>query len=93
MLAVILVTQFSAPEQRDPETINHFGRPQLTAREKEALSWLAHGLRNIRIAQRMAISEVTVRKHLLSARTKLDANTREQAIGIALHRGLIGFQG
>lgn len=93
MLAAILITQFSAPEQRDPETVKYFGRTQLTPREKEALSWLAHGLRNDRISQRMSVSEVTVRKHLRSARTKLGANTREQAIGIALHRGLINFQG
>lgn len=93
MLAVILITQFSVAEQRDPETIKHFDRPQLTPRENQALSWLARGLRNDRIAQSMAISEVTVRKHLRSARTKLGANTREQALSIALHRGLIRFQG
>lgn len=89
MLAAVLITQFSAADHRDADTVEHFGRKQLTPREKQALTWLAHGWRNDRIGAEMGISEVMVRKHLLSARTKLGASTREQALGIALHRGMI----
>lgn len=89
MLAAILITQFSASDKRDAEIVEQFGRAQLSPREKETLTWLAHGLRNDRIAEQMGISEVMVRKHILSAREKLSANTREQALSIALHRGLI----
>jgi len=35
------------------------------------------------------VAEVTVRKHINSARKKLGALTREQAIAIALQHGII----
>lgn len=89
MLASILITQFSAADHRDSDTIEHFGRNQLTPREKQTLRWLADGLRNDHISAKMGISEVMVRKHLLSARDKLGASTREQALGIALYHGMI----
>lgn len=91
MLAAILVTQFSSNDKRDTKVVEYFGRSQLTPREKETLTWLAHGLRNDRIAEQMGISEVMVRKHILSARKKLGASTREQALSIALHRELINL--
>jgi DNA-binding CsgD family transcriptional regulator len=56
----------------------------LTPRENDILKWLACGLRNDQIAFKANIAEVTVRKHLLSVRRKLQATTREQAIAIAI---------
>lgn len=91
VLAAILISNFSAPNQRDVDAVERFGRKPLSPREKETLSWLAHGLRNDRIAERMDISEVMVRKHLNGARTKLGAATREQALGIALSTGTISL--
>lgn len=52
----------------------------LTKREVEVLTWLADGNRNDAIAHKMGLTEVTVRKHLLSARQKLGAATREEAL-------------
>lgn len=66
----------------------HFRNP-LSAREREVLSWLSSGLRTARIAERLGLSEVTVNKHLQSARRKLRARTREQALVIAVRDGLI----
>ncbi len=90
MLAAILTTQFISGEGTESVEIEHFGRPQLGPREKEALLWLKSGYRNDRIAYEMGIAEVTVRKHFLSLRQKLNAMTREQALAIALHEGLVG---
>ncbi|WP_299024353.1 LuxR C-terminal-related transcriptional regulator [uncultured Sulfitobacter sp.] len=61
----------------------------LSARETDVLRWLACGFRNDQIALKAGIAEVTVRKHLLSARRKLRASTREQAVAIAIRDGWI----
>ncbi|WP_260170555.1 helix-turn-helix transcriptional regulator [Roseococcus suduntuyensis] len=63
--------------------------PPLTAREAEVLEWLAEGLRTKEIAHRMAITPVTVELHLRSARTKLGARTRDQALLQAVLRGMV----
>lgn len=61
----------------------------LTPRERECLLWLARGLRNDGIAHRMGLRPVTVEFHLANARRKLGARTREQALAIAVHKGLV----
>lgn len=62
---------------------------RLTRREVECLSWLAAGLRTEQISDRMGIKPVTVDLHIRNARKRLGARTREQALAIALHQGLI----
>lgn len=64
-------------------------RSALTQREREVLRLLADGLRNEEIGQRLFISPETVRAHIAKARRKLDADTRTQAVAIALRRSLI----
>ncbi|MBL1241838.1 MAG: helix-turn-helix transcriptional regulator [OCS116 cluster bacterium] len=66
-----------------------FGKKTITAKEKEVFSWLAVGLRNDAIADKLNIAEITVRKHIISARKKLNASTREQALAIAICDGHI----
>lgn len=61
----------------------------LSAREVECLTWLANGLRTAQIADRLGLANVTVDMHLKSARRKLAASTREQAIALAIRHGLI----
>lgn len=63
--------------------------PILSPREAEVLSWLAQGLDGARIAHRMGIAPVTVAKHLRMVRRKLGAQTREQALAVAIRDGLI----
>ena len=63
--------------------------PDLSLRETEALCWLASGLRTDRIADRMGLRPVTVDLHIRNARKKLGARTREQALAIAIHKGLL----
>ncbi len=72
----------------DPD-IMRFRSDVLSARETQALRLLAHGYKNSVIAWQMGVAEITVRKHLHSVRKKLGARTREHAVAIAVHRGLI----
>jgi LuxR family maltose regulon positive regulatory protein len=58
-------------------------------RELEVLAELAQGHSNKHIARRLAVSENTVKFHLKNLYRKLEATTRETALGIALQRGLI----
>jgi DNA-binding CsgD family transcriptional regulator len=62
---------------------------QITPREVECLQWLSEGHMNDRIAEKMKVSEVTVRLHLTNIRRKLKSATREQALVKALKLGLI----
>lgn len=65
--------------------------PQLTSREAQVMTLLANGLQNAAIAHDLDIAEVTVRKTLISARKKLRAKTREEALAIAVRAGLLGL--
>ena len=61
----------------------------LTPREVEILMLLAEGLGNKSIAQRLGISEHTVKTHVTSVFAKLDVSTRAEAVVIAARLGLI----
>ena len=63
--------------------------PKLSPREREVLQWLAQGLRVDRIADRMMLSNATVNFHINAAKKRLGADTREQAIAIALMHRLL----
>ena len=65
------------------------GDVTLTAREAEALHWIAAGENDARAAEKMAITVRTLRFHLARARGRLGARTRAQAVAIAIYRGLI----
>src|SRR5712664_384633 len=59
----------------------------LTAREKELLDCIARGLANVEIAERLQISEKTVRNHISSIFAKLGVEHRAQAIVAARKAG------
>jgi DNA-binding CsgD family transcriptional regulator len=61
----------------------------LTPREVECLKGLAQGLTNSGISKQLHIALPTVALHLVNARRKLGAVTREQAVAKAVSRGLI----
>lgn len=63
--------------------------PALSAREREILSMLANGMSNPEIAAKLFISPETVRTHVRNAMTKLEADTRTQAVALALRYALI----
>ena len=63
----------------------------LTEREVQILGLLAEGKSNKGIATALFISESTVKTHLKSLFTKLDATSRAEAIAFAARRGLVRF--
>ena len=63
--------------------------PSLTQREREVLRLLADGLANEEIGRQLHISPETVRTHVRKAMTKLEADTRTQAVAKALRQSII----
>jgi DNA-binding CsgD family transcriptional regulator len=61
----------------------------LTMRERDVLEWLSLGLSNRAIAERLGISEHTVKFHVASIYGKLGVSSRAEAVRGAARRGLI----
>jgi len=61
----------------------------LTAKELQVLALVAGGQSNDALAQRLFVSESTVRTHLRSINAKLNARSRLEALAIARRQGLI----
>jgi pimeloyl-ACP methyl ester carboxylesterase/DNA-binding CsgD family transcriptional regulator len=62
----------------------------LSPREREVLALIKEGLGNAQIAERLSISEKTVRNHVSNLFDKLGVWTRAQAIVFAIDRGFRG---
>jgi DNA-binding NarL/FixJ family response regulator len=71
------------------ELAEHAMDDALTAREIEVLQQIAAGCSNKIVADRLRISEDTVKGHVRSILSKLDASDRTHAVTIALKRGFI----
>lgn len=67
----------------------HVSDESLTEREIEVLGHIAEGNRNREIAEKLFISEETVKVHIKHIMEKLDAADRTQAVAIAVRRGII----
>jgi DNA-binding NarL/FixJ family response regulator len=63
----------------------------LTPRELEVLELLAQGLPNKGIAERLAISDQTVKFHIASIMGKLGASNRVETVRRAVRRGLLSL--
>lgn len=64
----------------------------LTSREREILKALAEGLDNEAIAERLGISERTVRNHVVALLDKLGVESRLQAVVLAARHGAVRFR-
>jgi DNA-binding NarL/FixJ family response regulator len=62
---------------------------QLTTRERDVLKFLTTGCANKEIAEKLFISEKTVKTHLGSIFRKLNVTKRLQAVLLAVNRGLV----
>jgi DNA-binding NarL/FixJ family response regulator len=78
----------SAPPQDEKQALPLEELQILTEREREVLDWIAHGLSNREIAEKMVISEKTVKTHVSNLLDKLDLEDRTQAAIWALKHGL-----
>ena len=67
----------------------HYSDEALTDREIEVLRQVAEGNRNRDIAEKLFISEETVKVHIKHVMDKLGANDRTQAVAIGVRRGII----
>ncbi|MFZ0547904.1 MAG: response regulator transcription factor [Candidatus Promineifilaceae bacterium] len=83
VIASKLIKQMSqtTPEPEMPEA--------LTPREEDVLRLLAQGLQNKEIAAELVISERTVKFHVSSILSKLNAGNRTEAVAIAAQHGLV----
>jgi NarL family two-component system response regulator LiaR len=66
------------------------GKESLTPRELDVLRCLAHGMTNREIADKLVISETTVKTHISSILSKLHLTDRTQAALYAVREKLLG---
>lgn len=76
---------FAAPR---PAAVPWQAFPDLTDREREILSLIAHGRSNAQIAERLCLSPKTVRNHITNIFSKLQVADRAEAIMRAQEAGL-----
>jgi DNA-binding NarL/FixJ family response regulator len=79
--------QRRVPPEVASELAEHALDDQLTEREVEVLKHVASGCSNKAVAERLRISEDTVKGHIRNILSKLNANDRTHAVTIALKRG------
>ncbi len=77
------------PPEIASQLLEHLSDEGLTEREVEVLREVADGNRNREIAERLFISEETVKVHIKHIMEKLGANDRTQAVAIGVRRGII----
>jgi DNA-binding CsgD family transcriptional regulator len=62
----------------------HLERPLLSPREKQVLAMVVLGLTNAEIAQKLFVTEASIKAHLTSAFAKLGVRSREAAAALIL---------
>jgi len=88
------IRQVHAGKKRIPHEIathlaEHYSDEALTGREVEVLREIAGGNRNRDIADKLLITEETVKVHIKHIMEKLGASDRTQAVAIGVRRGII----
>jgi len=91
---IAVIRQVHAGKKHIPADVaanlaEHVGEESLTERERDVLQHLAEGSRNREIAERLLISEETVKVHVKHILDKLGASDRTQAVAIGVRRGII----
>jgi DNA-binding NarL/FixJ family response regulator len=77
------------PPEIAAQIADHAGESNLTDREMEVLQVIAAGNPNKLVADKLTITEDTVKAHVKSILSKLSANDRTHAVTIAVKRGII----
>ena len=91
---VEVIRQVHAGNKRIPPRLaaqlaEHMSDEDLTSREIEVLNQIAGGNRNRDIAEKLFITEETVKVHIKHIMEKLGASDRTQAVAIGVRRGII----
>jgi DNA-binding NarL/FixJ family response regulator len=91
---VEVIRQVYAGKKRVPPEVaahlaEHMSDEDLTQREIDVLHHIAGGNRNRDIAEKLFISEETVKVHIKHIMDKLGASDRTQAVAIGVRRGII----
>jgi len=91
---VEVIRQVHAGKRKIPAEIaahlaEHYSDEALTQREVEVLQQIAGGNRNRDIADKLFITEETVKVHIKHIMEKLGATDRTQAVAIGVRRGII----
>ena len=77
------------PAEVAAQVANHLADDSLTSREIDVLKLIAGGNANKIVADKLSITEETVKGHVKSILSKLSANDRTHAVTIGLKRGII----
>ncbi len=85
-LAARLLDEFAVMSIRDEKD----SQPRLTERELEVLGLVSRGLSNRLVAEKLFISENTVKNHIRNILEKLQLHSRTEAAVYAIQRNLIG---
>jgi len=79
-MVTLLINQYRARPARRPLAVSQGHAVDLTSREWQVLDFMREGLSTREIADRLLISEVTVRRHIGSVLKKLRVSSRADAL-------------
>jgi DNA-binding NarL/FixJ family response regulator len=84
LVAGKLMEQVASKQEQPSKLVTE----KLTGREVDVLRLIARGLSNAEIAEKLLLSEGTIRNHVSAIFTKLDVSDRTQAAILAIRHGL-----
>ncbi|HXG94584.1 MAG TPA: response regulator transcription factor [Blastocatellia bacterium] len=87
-LTASVLTQMTSPEEAQKSDPDKARIAMLTHREREIITLVCEGLKNKQIAERLYISEATVRNHLTSILSKLELSDRFELALFSYRHGL-----
>jgi two-component system, NarL family, nitrate/nitrite response regulator NarL len=91
-LTAALVAELRRPGEEQHSSSEGKLITQLTDREKDVVSLIGEGLKNKQIADRLFISETTVRHHITSILKKLQVSDRLELLIFAYRNGMVAIR-
>jgi len=88
-IRAVFAGQKRIPAEVATQVADHLADDSLTSREIDVLKLIAAGNANKIVADKLSITEETVKGHVKSILSKLGANDRTHAVTIGLKRGFI----
>ncbi len=91
-MTATVVTELRRAKSPPGRVIEPEPAARLTGREREVITLIGEGLKNKQIADRLCISETTVRHHLTSILKKLDLSDRVELLIFAYRHNMVTVQ-